>query len=213
MRLSPALALAIALALLLPAGAAAAVRKVGIGGSDLTDCTVSPCATVMHAVTEANDGDTIEIAAGTYTGTIETTKNLDFIGAGTGSTTIRGPGGSGAPGHPAFVLPNGASLESLEAEGGDGGTSGVAPNVTGYAGGDAIIFKPGGLGRPSSSSIRCPWEAAKAVKAASSRQREEAPSSAKPPKAGSRFRLKGRAFAPAEADSEPPRPWRSAAVR
>ena len=45
---------------------------------------------------------------------------LNFIGAGDEATVVRGPDGSGAAGHPAFVLPNGGSLSSLSAEGGNG---------------------------------------------------------------------------------------------
>lgn len=35
------------------------------GGNDCTDA-LNPCATLTHAVAQANDGDTIDVAAGTY---------------------------------------------------------------------------------------------------------------------------------------------------
>ena len=44
-------------------------RYVATTGSDTSNnCTnmLSPCATLTHAVDQANDGDTINIAAGTY---------------------------------------------------------------------------------------------------------------------------------------------------
>ena len=42
---------------------------------------VSPCATIAHAVSEANPGNTLDIAAGTYAapGLIE--KELNFVAA------------------------------------------------------------------------------------------------------------------------------------
>ena len=44
-------------------------RYVAPGGNDAgNDCSTpaSPCATLTHAVAQANDGDTIDMAAGTY---------------------------------------------------------------------------------------------------------------------------------------------------
>jgi len=55
--------------LFFPMTAQAADRYVAVSGSDTSnDCTnsVSPCATIDHAVDEAGDGDTIKIARGTY---------------------------------------------------------------------------------------------------------------------------------------------------
>ena len=45
-------------------------RYVAPAGNDAgNDCTnpAAPCATLAHAVAQANDGDTIDMAAGTYT--------------------------------------------------------------------------------------------------------------------------------------------------
>jgi hypothetical protein len=127
--------------LLLPAAASAAVRKVEPSGADTGDCTASACKTVQYAANEGDGGDTVEIAEGTYTETVQTSTALNFIGAGDEATIIRGPNGSGAAGHPAFILPNGGSLSSLSADGGNG-ANGV-PN--GFAGAYAIVFEPGGL--------------------------------------------------------------------
>ena len=134
-------------ALLLPAAAGAAVRKVELFGADSGNCTVSACRTIQYAANQGEAGDTVEIAQGFYIETVETTANLDFVGAGDGSgggsaTVILGLDGSGAEGHPAFILPNGGSLKSLAAKGGEG-----AGGLTGYAGAYAIEFKPNGLDR------------------------------------------------------------------
>ncbi len=134
-------------ALLLPAAAGAAVRKVELFGADSGNCTVSACRTIQYAANQGEAGDTVEIAQGFYIETVETTTNLDFVGAGDGSgggsaTVILGLDGSGAEGHPAFILPNGGSLKSLAAKGGEG-----AGGLTGYAGAYAIEFKPNGLDR------------------------------------------------------------------
>jgi len=73
------------------------VRYVATTGSDSgNDCTVSgsPCATVIHAVNEALGGDTISIASGTYTetGSINVSKNLQFVGAGVEQSILDGGG-------------------------------------------------------------------------------------------------------------------------
>jgi parallel beta-helix repeat protein len=62
------------------------------------------CTTIQAAVTAATDGDTIEVAAGTYTEHVNVNKSLTLLGAqdgvdartrpGTGETIVNGPGGS-----------------------------------------------------------------------------------------------------------------------
>ena len=42
-------------------------RYVSATGADSGDCTLNPCATIAYAISKAVDGDTIDIAAGTYT--------------------------------------------------------------------------------------------------------------------------------------------------
>ena len=63
-----------------------ATRYVATTGSDAgNSCTnqANPCATVAHAVSQANDGDTLNIAAGTYLEPgLVITKELNVEGAG-----------------------------------------------------------------------------------------------------------------------------------
>lgn len=59
-------------------------------GDDANDCLspASPCAAINAAVGKARDGDSIVLAAGTYTETLVLTKSLTLLGAGVGLTTI-----------------------------------------------------------------------------------------------------------------------------
>jgi hypothetical protein len=157
MRRLLAVVVAVGFAVVAPAEASAATRFVANGGLDNTDCTNAgaPCATADHAAEVAANGDTIQIAAGVYNGTVETDKVLTFVGAGGGTldgipaaTLIRGPAGSGAAGHPAFVLPNGGELRSLRAEGGKGANQAL---TTGEAGGEAIVYD---ANAPGQSALR-----------------------------------------------------------
>jgi hypothetical protein len=103
-------------ALTLTAGsamAAAQTRYVAIGGSDgsgdsVNDCTVptAACATIQHAVDEADPGDTVSVGAGPYPETVSIGKSLTVIGSTTGTTAITGngdvsidiePGGNSGP--------------------------------------------------------------------------------------------------------------------
>jgi parallel beta-helix repeat protein len=69
---------------------------VDTGGSDTTGdgSQSSPYATIVNAVIEANSGDTINVAAGTYTGNIPLKSGIKLLGAGADVTTIQGPGTS-----------------------------------------------------------------------------------------------------------------------
>jgi len=78
-------------------GNGSVTRYVATTGSDSgNDCTVSgsPCATVIHAVQEAFSGDTVSIAAGTYTetGHINVPNDLQFVGAGVDQSILDGGG-------------------------------------------------------------------------------------------------------------------------
>lgn len=63
----------------------------GTTGDDTNTClgVMSACETVAGAVSKAAEGDTVEIAAGTYPEHLEV-QNLTLIGAGTGSTFLDG---------------------------------------------------------------------------------------------------------------------------
>ena len=67
------------------------------GGSPFpNDCTEQngnpPCKTIAHAVSEANAGDPIQVAAGLYCEQVTISKNLTITGAGAGSTLVDGQG-------------------------------------------------------------------------------------------------------------------------
>ena len=76
----------VAVGALLPSTAAAAPRTLCVGGKPGCFATVQP------AVNAAHDGDTIVIAPGTYPGGININVNVALVGAGSGSTTIKGGG-------------------------------------------------------------------------------------------------------------------------
>lgn len=85
------------LALAVSTGAMAADRYVDTSGSDESnDCaaTATPCATISHAVDQANEGDTIKLAAGTWNSSmaypIEMPDGVSLVGAGASSTKIVG---------------------------------------------------------------------------------------------------------------------------
>ena len=86
-----------ALALGAPAAATASTRYVDDGGSaDSGDCTSpsAPCATIQYAVDQAVAGDSIELAAGTFTpGAVIDKANLTVTGAGAGQTTVNSSAG------------------------------------------------------------------------------------------------------------------------
>src|SRR5262249_44842217 len=89
-----------------------------IGGTATMPLTVcaSGCAydTVGAALAAAADGDTISIAAGTYSGGLTITKNVSILGAGAQATTISGGG-------PVVFVRTGvtATLGQLTLSGGD----------------------------------------------------------------------------------------------
>ena len=82
----PALS-AFAACTLLTAGAQAATLQVSPGGSDTGDCQSGNCLTIGYALTQAAaSGDTLQVAAGTYTE--EVTINKSVAVEGMGNTTI-----------------------------------------------------------------------------------------------------------------------------
>jgi hypothetical protein len=81
-----------------PAVAAVSTRYVAPTGEDSdNDCTVSasPCQTIQYAVDQANAGDSISIARGTYGESVQIHKSLTLVGSGatgSGRSTIDGDG-------------------------------------------------------------------------------------------------------------------------
>ena len=71
---------------------AATITVDSVGGADYT--------TIQAALDAAASGDIIEVAAGTYVEDLEIPEykhNLDIVGAGSGTTTIKGVATTGAP--------------------------------------------------------------------------------------------------------------------
>jgi hypothetical protein len=84
-------------------------------------------ATIQAAETACADGDTVLVAAGTYSGTVSIDEDIVLLGAGPGSTTI-----TGAPGVRAVTIFSSATVQGFTITGGavagDGG--GVLINGT-----------------------------------------------------------------------------------
>jgi Right handed beta helix region len=84
-----------------PAHAATETRYVSTAGHDINsgftnNCSVSvlPCLTIAHAIAQANAGDTISIASGSYAESITITKSLTLVGTGSTLPKITGDGGN-----------------------------------------------------------------------------------------------------------------------
>lgn len=82
-----------------PAYAAGTTRYVATNASNATDAdndcsdAAVPCKTIANAVDQANAGDTISVAAGTYYESEILRQSLTITGAGASGTTIVGNGG------------------------------------------------------------------------------------------------------------------------
>ncbi len=144
-RLAPAV-LAISLAAVLPGLAAppalAADLCVGSGPGCFS--------TLQAAVSAAHDGDTISIAPGRYAGGVTIDVSMKIVGAGAGSTVIRG-GGSVLT-----IGAYGASAEPTVSVSGVTITGGVArssPESVPFAGEDGVIARGGGVEIPPNADF------------------------------------------------------------
>lgn len=108
--LLPSLVAALAALPALPAQAAD--RHVDPSGNDAsaTCAADAPCSTIQRAVDVAANGEKVHLGPGTYAEDIDTSKRLEFIGAGAERTTVAAPGR-----YPAFDLDNGGAVRSLTA--------------------------------------------------------------------------------------------------
>jgi pectin methylesterase-like acyl-CoA thioesterase len=78
--------------------AAAAINLVALTAAAPSAFAASICvgpgpgcfSTLQAAIDAAHDGDTIHIASGTFAGGVTLTNSVRLVGAGAGSTTIRG---------------------------------------------------------------------------------------------------------------------------
>jgi hypothetical protein len=78
-----------------PAVAASATLYVATNGVDAVNSQclkANPCRTIVRAVAAANAGDMIEVAAGTYDGSVKIAKQLTIRGAGPAATIADGRG-------------------------------------------------------------------------------------------------------------------------
>jgi predicted outer membrane repeat protein len=77
-----------------PAFATGVTRYAATTGFNTGDCTsrLNPCQTIAYAISQANNGDTIRISAGTYIANLVPDKDLNFYGAGMNTTILDGSG-------------------------------------------------------------------------------------------------------------------------
>ena len=77
------------------------VQSVSTTGTDSGDCTVTDCASIAYAYGKAQAGNTINVAAGTYTETSEydITKSITINGAGATSTIVQAAASAGIATH------------------------------------------------------------------------------------------------------------------
>jgi parallel beta-helix repeat protein len=63
-------------------GAPKTTRQVSTSGTDTGTCITSPCRTISYAIAQANAGDTVSVASGTYAESVAITKRLSLVGNG-----------------------------------------------------------------------------------------------------------------------------------
>lgn len=82
-------------------------------GNDCLD-PANPCATITHAISQANPGNNIQIAAGDYTESFTIDKALTLQGSGAGSTNIQAHAQPGIATTRVITVPAGLSVEIAE---------------------------------------------------------------------------------------------------
>jgi hypothetical protein len=131
---SSLLVLAVSLALVPTALASTTWYVDGVNGSDTNDCksATAACKTIGHAISLASSGDSIMVAAATYTDNLTIPFDLTIAGAGAGGTIVDG----GAAG-PVVGIGAGSSvtLSGLTMQNGSGGSGGGV-----YMGGRALTI-------------------------------------------------------------------------
>jgi len=88
--------LSFSLATAVPVAAAGPWYVDGSVGTTGDGTSASPFLTIGEAITTATDGDTINVAAGTYNGNVAIDKSLTLQGAGAATTIIVGVGSTAA---------------------------------------------------------------------------------------------------------------------
>ena len=94
----------------------AATLLVSTTGTDSGNCTASPCATIAYAIGQATAGDTINVAAGTYTEAgIIVDKNLTISGQNAQTTVVQAAVTRGTATDRVFTINSGvnATIENL----------------------------------------------------------------------------------------------------
>ena len=103
------------------AAAAAKTLYVAKSGSDANACTKkAACATIGHAVGKAHKGDTVKVAAGTYTEMVTISNNISLIGSSATIDATGLPNGvliDGIKGKPAGAVVRGFRVENATFEG------------------------------------------------------------------------------------------------
>jgi len=139
-----------------------------ISGSDNGDCTASPCQTIGYALSQANNGDTIRVAACTYTESLTLDKPVSLIGDGADDTIIHSLIGERVLTITGATITNSTVISGFTITGGDmsGQGGGIAVyssspilshntitnnHATGYGGGIYVI---GSAASPTLSSNR-----------------------------------------------------------
>jgi hypothetical protein len=101
-------------------------RYVSTTGTDSGDCSVNPCATIAYAISKAVNGDTVDIAAGTYNEAgIVVGKKITIQGQGMEDTIVQAHANPGAATDRVFDLDSGTiTIRNLAIQHGNSPSSG-----------------------------------------------------------------------------------------